>query len=118
MSSVEKPEQNISREETTVVADEKGNEYVITGGDMFDMAYRLYVGLGGRELSQEECAQTLGRNGELRPRSGIFAISMQGGIKKQLIVENRNMRGDVEMNNILREVMEQNTSGEAPKSDV
>lgn len=71
------------------------------------LGYKLYTALGGSELSSDQCASLLERDNELRPRSGIFAISFARGTT--LVVQNRNLQGDAVMDALLKRAVEQET---------
>ncbi|KAA0206904.1 hypothetical protein EDM68_01080 [Candidatus Uhrbacteria bacterium] len=80
--------------------------YTISGGReaLLELGCKLYVSLGGSELSPEECRATLEDDRELRPRAGIFGIRM--GLGDRLEVDNRNRKTSDEMNSLLQSAVE------------
>lgn len=68
----------------------------ITGSDekvMATMGAKIYEQLGGKEESPDSAMQQLLAGRELRPRSGIFAISLKPE-RGVLVVEVRNAQED------------------------
>lgn len=68
---------------------------------LIELALSLYQTLGGSETDGAREVLESGR--ELRPRSGIFAISVRKG---KLHALNSNMKGHSEMNRLLKEAIE------------
>lgn len=86
------------------------NVYRITGERkaLIELGARVYRALGGSEMSQAECIQSLENGYELRPSGGIYGIRLTRN--NVLEVDNRNMPGDTEKNQALSEAIKKETS--------